>query len=546
MNMFCPRTLRVAAALMALVLGPMVSHADDQRQSLEELRNTVINLLQALVDQGVISKEKAQQMVKAAQDRAAADAARAAANASAASKEDEGAVRVPYVPQIVQDQIAKQVEEQMKPAVVADVVKEAQTEKWGVPGALPDWLTRTRLYGDVTLRGEGILYSGANAPEYNYYAINQAGGIAQAGENAFLDTTEDRYRFRGRARLGVESSLSDSITTGLRIVTGNTSDLVSESQTLDGTEPYTIGLDQLYIRLDERNSQRFPWLSVVGGRFLNPYETPTDLIFHKDLTFTGVAATGRFGFGDGNPEQTHLFFTAGGHQLQEIEFSSQDKWLTAAQLGANIRFDDSQRLRVAGAFYDFFNVTGRLNPSDEPGLYNYTAPTFMRFGNTVFNIANNPSNTSQLYAYASKFRLVDLNATYTYAVGRYTAMATADAVRNFGFHEAEVEGNTGYYVAPRTKGYQAELSFGYPAVLTAGAWRGLVGYRYLQRDAVIDGYTDSDFHYFGGTNARGYYLVADYGLSTRLWMRLRYLSANEIDGPVFDVDTVQVDMNARF
>ncbi len=544
--MFCPRTLRVAAALMALVLGPMVSHADDQRQSLEELRNTVINLLQALVDQGVISKEKAQQMVKAAQDRAAADAARAAANASAASKEDEGAVRVPYVPQIVQDQIAKQVEEQMKPAVVADVVKEAQTEKWGVPGALPDWLTRTRLYGDVTLRGEGILYSGANAPEYNYYAINQAGGIAQAGENAFLDTTEDRYRFRGRARLGVESSLSDSITTGLRIVTGNTSDLVSESQTLDGTEPYTIGLDQLYIRLDERNSQRFPWLSVVGGRFLNPYETPTDLIFHKDLTFTGVAATGRFGFGDGNPEQTHLFFTAGGHQLQEIEFSSQDKWLTAAQLGANIRFDDSQRLRVAGAFYDFFNVTGRLNPSDEPGLYNYTAPTFMRFGNTVFNIANNPSNTSQLYAYASKFRLVDLNATYTYAVGRYTAMATADAVRNFGFHEAEVEGNTGYYVAPRTKGYQAELSFGYPAVLTAGAWRGLVGYRYLQRDAVIDGYTDSDFHYFGGTNARGYYLVADYGLSTRLWMRLRYLSANEIDGPVFDVDTVQVDMNARF
>jgi hypothetical protein len=549
--MFNRTALRALWACLTLTLAPaMACRADDQRQSLEELRNTVINLLQALVDQGVISKEKAQQMVKAAQDKAAADAALSAANRSAAAKEEkeeEGAVRVPYVPQIVQDKIAKQVEEELKPGVVADVVKEAKTEKWGVPGALPDWLSRIRISGDLTLREEGIFYAGNNAPEYNYYAINQAGGIAQAGENAFLDTDENRIRFRGRARLAVESDLSDSITTGMRIVTGNTSDLVSETQTLDGTEPYTIGLDQLYIRLDERNSQRFPWLSVVGGRFLNPYQTPTDLIFHKDLSFTGLAATGRFGLGDGGPEQTHLFFTVGGHQLQEIEFSPDDKWLAAAQLGANIRFSDSQGLRVAGGYYDFFNVTGRMNPADEPGLYNYTAPTFLRFGNTLFNIdANIPNGTSQLYALAARFRLADVNATYTYSVGRYTAMVTADAVRNLGFNEAAVEANTGYYVAPRTKGYQTELSFGYPTVLSAGAWRALVGYRYLQRDAVIDGYTDSDFHYFGGTNARGYYVVADYGLSSRLWMRLRYLSANEIDGPIFSVDTLQIDMNARF
>jgi hypothetical protein len=549
--MFNRTALRALWACLALTLAPALAcRADDERQSLEELRNTVINLLQALVDQGVISKEKAQQMVKAAQDKVAADAALAAANRSAAAKEEkeeEGAVRVPYVPQIVQDKIAKQVEDELKPGVVADVVKEAKTEKWGVPGALPDWLSRIRISGDLTLREEGLFYAGDNAPEYNYYAINQAGGIAQAGENAFLDTNENRIRFRGRARLAVESDLSDSISTGMRIVTGNTSDLVSETQTLDGTEPYTIGLDQLYIRLDERNSQRFPWLSVVGGRFLNPYQTPTDLIFHKDLSFTGLAATGRLGLGDGGPEQTHLFFTVGGHQLQEIEFSPDDKWLAAAQLGANIRFSDSQQLRVAGGYYDFFNVTGRMNPADQPGLYNYTAPTFLRWGNTLFNIdANNPNSTTQLYALASRFRLADFNATYTYSVGRYTAMVTADAVRNLGFNEAAVEANTGYYVAPRTKGYQTEFSFGYPTVLTPGAWRGLVGYRYLQRDAVIDGYTDSDFHYFGGTNARGYYVVVDYGLSNRLWMRLRYLSANEIDGPIFSVDTLQIDMNARF
>jgi hypothetical protein len=535
------RKLFGATASLALVLAPVLAcHAEDDRQSLEELRNTVVNLLQALVDQGVITKDKAQQMVKTAQDKAAADAA-------AVAKMDEGAVRVPYVPQIVKDEIAKQVAEDIKPRVVADVVEEAKTEKWGVPGALADWLTHTRIYGDVTLREEGLLYDGNNAPEFNYYAINNAGGIAQAGQNAFLDTNENRVRFRGRARLGVESGLSESITAGMRIVTGNTSDLVSETQTLDGSSPYAFGLDQLYIRLDERNAQRFPWLSVVGGRFLNPYQTPTDLVYHKDLTFTGVAATGRLGLGDGSPEQSQLFFTLGAHSVQEIEFSAEDKWLVAAQLGTNVRWGEAQRLRLSGAFFDYFNVTGRLNPANAPGLYNYTAPQFLRFGNTLFNIANTPNNTTQLFALASAFRLVNLNAAYTFGVGRYALVATIDAVRNFGFRTAAVDATPGNSsVAARTKGYQAEVAFGYPTVGAAGAWRATVGYRYVQSDAVIDAYTDSDFHYFGGTNAQGYYLVGEYGVANNVWLRLRYLSANEIDGPIFGVDTVQFDMNTRF
>ena len=47
-------------------------------------------------------------------------------------------MRVPYVPQIVKDEISKQVEQDVKPAVVADVVEEAKKEKWGIPGALPE------------------------------------------------------------------------------------------------------------------------------------------------------------------------------------------------------------------------------------------------------------------------------------------------------------------------------------------------------------------------------------------------------------------------
>lgn len=542
--MVTAKFLQASIASMALVLAPVVAClAADERQSLEELRNTVINLLQALVEQGVITREKAEQMVKSAQDKAAA-------NAATAAKADEGAVRVPYVPQIVKDEIAKQVAEQVKPGVVADVVNEAKTEKWGVPGALADWLTRTRISGSVTLREEDIFFARNNIsgivgnPYFNWYAINTAGGIAKAGLNVYENTTEDRARFRGRARFAVDADLTDSITAGMRLATGNTSDLVSETQTLDGTAPYQFGVDELYIRLDERNAQKFPWLSVVGGRFLNPYGTPTDLIFHKDLTFEGLAVTGRLGFGDGSAEQSHVFFTVGAHPLQEVALSGQDKWLTGAQLGLNLHFGDTQRLRFSGAFFDYFNVTGRLNPPDST-IYNYTAPQFLRQGNTYFDISDSSDGTVNLFALAAKYRLANVNATYELGVGRYTLGVTADAVRNLGYNTHEVSANFGQYVAPRTKGYQAEVSFGYPAVLTAGAWRGVIGYRYLQRDAVIDAYTDSDFH-FGGTDATGYYFVGDYGLANRVWMRLRYLSSNSIDGATLGIDTLQLDLNTRF
>jgi hypothetical protein len=540
--MFNSKVTRLAAMAALVCLGAARDGLADERQSMEELRNTVTNLLQALVDQKVITREQAQQMIKTAQDKAAADAA-------AVAKADEGSVRVPYVPQIVKDEIAKQVADDVKPGVVADVVQTAKDEKWGIPGALPEWLGRTRLSGEVTLRQEFLLYDGSNVHQqfFNYYAINQAGSIAAAGQNAFLDDNETRARFRGRARLGVESQLTDSITAGMRLVTGNTTDLVSETQTVDGSAPYQFGLDELFIRFDERNKTKFPFLTAVVGRFMNPYETPTNLIFHNDLTFTGAAATARLGLGDGSPEQSNLFLTVGGHQLQEIAFSAQDKWLAAAEVGGNLRWGDSQHLRITGAYFDYFNVTGRENPIGSPGLYNYTAPAFLRYGNTVFDIANAANPAANLFAYASKFRLGNVSATYSMDVGRYRFSYTVDAVKNFGFNAQDIFNRTGQLVsADRNTGLQTELAFGYPSVLTAGAWRTVIGYRYLRGDAVVDAYTDSDFHYFGGTNAKGYYFSLDYGLANRLWTRLRYLSANEIDGPRFGVDTLQLDLSTRF
>src|SRR5580658_6732765 len=125
--------LRVAAAVAMLIVAPALHAAEGQseQQSLEELRNTVVNLLQALVEKGLLTREHAQLLVKQAQDKAAADSAKTAQSAKESAKDEENAVRVPYVPQIIKDQISKQVAEEVKPQVVESVVAEAKAEKWG-------------------------------------------------------------------------------------------------------------------------------------------------------------------------------------------------------------------------------------------------------------------------------------------------------------------------------------------------------------------------------------------------------------------------------
>ena len=75
----------VASAVLAASL-PCVTHAAaDEQRGLVELRNTIGNLLEALVQRGVISKEQAEGLVRDAQTKAKADAE---ASVAAAEAED--------------------------------------------------------------------------------------------------------------------------------------------------------------------------------------------------------------------------------------------------------------------------------------------------------------------------------------------------------------------------------------------------------------------------------------------------------------------------
>jgi hypothetical protein len=533
----------VVLATLGLALSP-AAIAQTTRE-LDELRNTVGELLESLVKQGVITPEQAKSMVAEAQGKAERDAlSRQEQDADAA-----GAARVTYVPQIVKDEISASVRAQITPQVVQDVVAQAKAEQWGVPAALPEWIRGLKIGGDVRVREQADLYASGNAPfsYLNFQRINEKGGIGKAGNEAFLNTTENELLSRVRARLGVEAQLGDNFVTGISLATGNLLNPVSTNQTLEQyTGRFTFGVDQAYIRYDARESADWSWLSVWGGRAANPFLS-TDLVWDADLTFQGLAGTYRYGLSASEPASRNVFVTAGAFPIEELSLSqpSSDKWLYAAQLGAAWEFNDEILLRGALAYYGYDNITGIRN-SFESTTYNYTAPLFLQKGNTLFDILNDADPATNLFALAAGYQLVDVVVAVDAPVfDDYRLSFVGDYVTNIGWDTAAVRKRTGTDVKGRTDGYQLELGFGYPKIDRLHAWRAAMRYRHLQRDAVLDAFTDSDFH-LGGTDAEGYTLRGEYGLGRHVYVTLRYLSANAIDDAPLGIDVVQLDVNGQF
>jgi hypothetical protein len=329
----------------------------------------------------------------------------------------------------------------------------------------------------------------------------------------------------------------------VRLATGTGETYITTNQTL-GTygARYQITLDQGFVRwLGSASSER-QLFTATAGRFANPWVS-TDLVWYNDLTFEGVATNYRLNLGSDNTHRHDLFVTLGGFPLQDVVPSSQNKWLLGGQLGADLLTSGESRFRVGAAYYDYVHLVGQVNAPTST-LNNYTGPPLVQKGNTLFPISGDP--TTDLFAIASDFRIVDLTAIADWhAFTRYSLSVTAEALKNIGYKSADVSQRVGAYVGPRNRGYRLDLGFGSNVQAQSGAWRTTVGYRYLERDAVVDAFNDQDFH-LGGTDAKGYTVTFDYSFNPHVWARMKYLSANAIDGPPLAIDVWQIDINTQF
>jgi hypothetical protein len=557
-----PLPKAIAGLLLGLAVGTLPAQADD-RESLETLRQTTLNLIDALVDQGIFSREKAEAMIKAAE-------AKAAKTVLATKPKPAGSspVRVQYVPETVKNEIREQLRQ--------EVLAQAKNERWAEPNAVPAWVDRIKLEGDVRVRYQAETFDRANADakDSSTYVNAAYNGTTRAA--AFLagssagsttgptgNTIDDRERLRLRARLGVLARVSDEWSAGLRLATGNANDRVSTNQTLgQDFNKYSMMLDRAYIKYDPAE-----WLSVSAGRIPNPWFS-TDLVWDEDLNFEGIAATLKpsFAGGDFRP-----FLTVGVFPLREENQPTRDsRWLTGVQLGARWQAASNSRLTVGAALYDYDNLEGRIEDDAkyQASLFGGSNPTYGQYeygsglrqkGNTLMT-TNAVSDTGwqsdiskAIWGLASRFRPLNLTASLDLAhFDPVHVVLTADYVKNLAFDRGEIERRTGFRITDgKNYGYLYKLAVGMPKLEKRHDWQASFAYRYLGSDATVDAFTDSDFG-LGGTNLKGYQLGLNYAMDANAWLSVRWMSAESIESFSLDpahrfaVDLLQADVNVRF
>jgi len=564
-----------------------------EREELLTLKNTTVNLIDVFVQQGLLDKEKASQLVKAAEAKAQAttkqELAKEATQVAEDSAKNPKRVRVTYVPDFVKEEIRQQVISDLKGEVVAEVKADAKEEAWGVPAALPDWVNRIKITGDARLRAQEDFYADNNPaqnvaqnPYYDYLAINKNGGhIAARNKNEELqNTSADRLRFRERFRLGIEAQVTDELKAGVRLATTNQLSPVSSNQTLGNTgQSFQVAIDRAYVQYDFLDKNKTDWFSIYAGRIANPWMS-TDLVYSPELSFEGIAGTfrlrfnqndvnvkhfhnyepsARFGLQTGAQTPDTIFMSLGAFPLQESNFSTADKWLFGGQIGVDwlVRADD--RLKVAAGYYDYQNVEARGNKRNS-FANDWTAPQFMQKGNSLVPInvndgfnsrcTDSQSATGQacLYGLASEFKIFNATAMYDFSgFGDTHVLFTADYAKNLGFDQARILKEFKQNISPKTNAYQVRLDVGDVEIHKLNDWSTFIAYRYLERDAVLDAYTDSIFHQ-GGTNAKGWILGANYGIAKNTWLNLRWFSTESIEDlqkQPLSIDTVTLDLNVR-
>ena len=495
----------------------------------------------------------------------------------------DGVKKVQYVPDTVRAQIAEDVKR--------DVLEQIKNDSWAAPNAAPAWTKRIRPYGDVRVRYEYISFGQGNAADGSFpdFAAINAGspfdvnGVDLA-DDRWLNVDQNRSRFRLRARLGVDVNLGEGFTLGIRLASGDGSTPVSTNQTLGGApgvfSKYQVWLDEAFLRWEPIARESGGWM-VEAGRFENPFFTARDLLWSENVNFDGFATAGELATG----ASWRPFFVAGAFPVFSTALNypldattkspSLDKWMFGGQVGTGWKSDGGMQLKLGLAFYDFVNVTGKLSPSCDTFLKNVvcstddTRPLFAQKGNTYMELRTPSAAALQLestsrvpryqyYGLASQFQELVATGRFDFPVtSSITGTLEGEFAWNVGFKKDTVgavavnnrsacdgSGNCDQY-AGGALAYVGRIGIGSPTLNHQWDWNVALTYTRVESDAVIDAFVNSDFG-LGGTNLKGFWIGGRVSLTDFLTTGIRWMSADNIVGPTYRVDVLQVDLWGRF
>lgn len=584
---------------------PLIPGTVPARPQRSVSQSVTVNLINRLVEKGVLSKLDAADLLKVAESDAEearaqqaaaqeqvvkAAVAQALANVQASAPAgptpadlptDDSTVRVTYIPEVVKQQMRDQIKQ--------DVMEQARNEQWAAPHVVPEWVTKIRLFGDIRLRYQGDYFPDGNdntGAFPNFNAINtgtpfDTSGTVFAPQN---NADQNRDRFRLRLRIGLEADLNDGFSVGVRLASGETNTPITTNQTLGLANngqgglfsKYSIWLDRAFLKY-EIGAGTNRGISLLGGRFDNPFFS-TEVAWDEDVGFDGVALLGRYGIGSFVPYITLGAFPVFNTDFNfantdPAKFKSTDKYIYGGQIGTDWQINKDFHFKIGAAYYYYDKVQGKLSDpfvplsASDQGNTDDLRPTFAQKGNTYMALrnitptaANNFGTIDQFqyYGLASPFHILSLTGRIDYThfepfkislLGEFDDNLAFDrnainaiAVNNRG--PDKPSGALGNFAGSGTA-WIVDLRVGSAGLDKLGDWAIGMNYRQVGSDAVVDGLTESDFG-GGGTNVQGYEIYGAVALSPAVNLGIHWESARQMAGPAFKQDTLVIDLNGHF
>ena len=554
--------------------------ADSSTPGIQNNFDTTEALIDLLKEKGIINNKEAQSFLKRHQEQA--KSTRQVITIQPPENQEDQEAYIRNVNKGVTEKLTKDLndlkenyeyrsEDLVKRSILlereVERLEEMLTEEHKPQLQKSSWAQRIRFGGDIRLRHESILYDKGNAT--NVYKVT-----SDSTSTELMNTTRDEHRQRARIRVSAKAKLMDpsdvnvgKVTAGFRLATGSITNPVSTNYTLgdDSDDRANLVLDRAYVKWTFRPEEEIlgnmiPEVSLTGGVMENPFFS-SSLVFDSDLAFEGVALGLKTDTNEMNKWSS--FLTLGYFPLEESEWTQRDKYMLGGQIGFKHRPAYGWEYKLGVSYFQYENVEGfpitstTRTTADDRELERM-APKYLQKGNSLFDMDQTGTNGTT-YGLMSDFRLLNITGQIENSLFFPIRIRLYwDWVKNLGYDPDSMAAKistTKKYIESVSGdiGYQIGLKVGDPKPRERWAWNVSVEYRYLESDAVLDAFADSDFH-LGGTNSKGYILGAELGLYENVWLSARWMSANEIDDMQrvdtqlddLSVDILQLNVNAEF
>ncbi len=326
------------------------------------------------------------------------------------------------------------------------------------------------------------------------------------------NATPERTRHRIRARFGLTSELSDTLSATVQVATnGGNNDPRSTNQTLgEGFSRKGVGIDLAYV-----DWHPVKGLSVQLGKMPLPWERVDSAFWDNDIRPEGAAVRFRRG---------PFFASAFGYWLSERSAAS-DATLTGAQVGLEGRVAGA-KLKGAIGYFDVGAVRGQVTASPQGCGMPFNDAFFEGAqGNTTLDLAGCP-------VLANDFDVVHVLGQAELTLGRLPLTVFTDFVRNTAASALDTGYSAGFTLGRASQPRTWELGY---------------SYQVMEKDAQFGQFVDSDFG--GGlTDVDGSVLRVGYALRRNWKLQGTYfLNDRFVDvGPRRDYERLQLDLNVRF